>query len=166
MTVRQVRVMLLSTSPQYPNIQTMTSQNQEVGVKLHFCMFFVFNIYCCTCSGLRVLGRELMQSPEKEGFKQSSEASSMFPGSNFGMPGFMFPFSGKSNKRLTKRNVIYVDIFQKVLDLYQHHPPCQCQERIWNRDLPPAPVAVDRYKYSTLRLTASFATKNSATSTS
>ena len=141
----------------------MTSQNQEVSGKCYI-LLFVFNI---TCSGLRVLGRELMQSPEKEGFKQqSSEASSMFPGSNFGMPGFMFPFSGKSNKRLTKRNVIYVDIFQKVLDLYQHHPPCQCQERIWNRDLPPAPVAVDRYKYSTLRLTASFATKNSATSTS
>ena len=48
-------------------------------------------------TGLRVLGRELLQSPEKEGFntKQSSDASSVFPSNAFGgMQHFMFPFSG------------------------------------------------------------------------
>ena len=45
--------------------------------------------------GLRVLGRELMQSPEKE-VSKTVEAESMFSGSSFGMPGFMFPFSGKT----------------------------------------------------------------------
>ena len=48
------------------------------------------------CSGLRVLGRELLKSPEKEGFStKQSEPSSVFPGTNFGMPNFMFPFSGR-----------------------------------------------------------------------
>ena len=49
-------------------------------------------------TGLRVLGRELLQSPEKEGFntKQSSDApSSLFPSNAFGgMQNFMYPFSG------------------------------------------------------------------------
>ena len=43
-----------------------------------------------------------MQSPEKDGLKQHpTDASSLFAGSNFGMAGFMFPFSGKAK---IKRN--------------------------------------------------------------
>eukprot|EP00090_Calanus_glacialis_P039546 TRINITY_DN6884_c0_g1_i1.p1 TRINITY_DN6884_c0_g1~~TRINITY_DN6884_c0_g1_i1.p1 ORF type:complete len:1311 (-),score=300.50 TRINITY_DN6884_c0_g1_i1:2883-6815(-) len=47
--------------------------------------------------GLRVLGRELMQNPNKlqEGNRiPSEESSQMFPGGQFGMQHFMFPFSG------------------------------------------------------------------------
>ena len=40
-----------------------------------------------------MLGKELLKSPE-EGFStKQSEPSSVFPGTNFGMP--MFPFSGR-----------------------------------------------------------------------
>ena len=57
-----------------------------------------------SCSGLRVLGRELLQSPEKEGFStKQSEPSSVFPGTNFGMPNFMFPFSGR--QQLSRKNI-------------------------------------------------------------
>ena len=41
-----------------------------------------------------MLGRELLQSPEKKGLStKKSEPSDVFHGTNFGMP--MFPFSSK-----------------------------------------------------------------------
>ena len=48
-------------------------------------------------SGLRVLGRELLQSPEKEGFRsrEAAENISVFNSAGFGMANFMFPFSGE-----------------------------------------------------------------------
>ena len=49
-------------------------------------------------SGLRVLGRELLQSPEKEGFRShpAENISSVFNSAGFGMANFMFPgFSGE-----------------------------------------------------------------------